>query len=128
MSFFNFITGGTPKVMAKQIADLHNITNGNYLFVFESTLNDIINNHRNYNHDFIFLFKENLLKNYTDLIAIKLNALAAPKGISYRETRESLETAIQKHLRNFRLPEEYITGNNYELSAPLSKELNNVPE
>lgn len=122
--FFDFITGGNPKVAANQLADLHYAVDGNYELVFLVVMQNICR--RKYNNDgFMSLYLDNAIHNYSELGAVQLNALAAPRGIPIYDTISDFRQRLAKHLLARHIPPALVTGDNRYLTADFSTRLRN---
>jgi len=126
--FFDYLTGGNPKVAAGSIYNVHNLTGGNFAESFMIRWNSLVGVLVNAPilPKTATLAKRVLnkeLKNYTDLALFSLSMEAAPKNISYYETERVFRHKIEKYLRQKNIPEFYITGDNRSL---LEKSINEM--
>lgn len=77
-------------------------------------------------NDFYDYFLDNRIRNYCDLAAAQLNALAAPPGTPMLHTIFDFNESIGRHLRAQGIPEKFISGDNAELMEDLVSELRRV--
>lgn len=123
--FIDFLTGGNAKVMANHLADMHRDCGGDYPAVVMAVFADICQQ-KPKNNGFFNYFLSNQIRNYCDLAAAQLNALAAPPGTPLLQTMMDFEDALTKHLRARGIPENLISGNNTSLTKDLAEELSSM--
>lgn len=118
--FFDYVTGGNPKVAAKSIYNVHSLTNGNFIESFTIRWNSLVSTlvnmpklSKTVTIANKVLNKE--LKNYTDLALFSLSMEAAPQNTTYYETDKIFRPKIEKYLRELGIPEPFITGDNRNL-------------
>ena len=122
--FFNFISGGNAKVMANHLADMHRDSRGDYPAVVMAVFVDICQQRPN--NGFVNYFRGNGIRNYCDLAAAQMNALAAPPGTPMLQTLMQFEGVLSKHLRARGMPEYLVSGDNTALTEDLARELRNT--
>src|SRR3546814_12493821 len=107
--FLNFLTGGNPKVAAYALADLHYKLAEDYEAVFAAVFIDLCQRKCN-NDQFVSLYLENVIHNYSELGAVQLNALAAPRGFPIYDTISDFRRSLTKHLLARHLSQTLFTG------------------
>lgn len=112
----DFLTGGNGKVAAGRLADLHSMFNGDYERIYAQVFLELSNTRVN-NKSYLLKFATNSIRNYSELGAIQLNAVAAPLGTPIDDTISQFYNTIAKHLRARWVPEQLISGDNTSLTA-----------
>lgn len=124
MSFWDWITGGNAKVVARDIAKLHARTGGNYEEVF---LQSVLGIYASFPKGQITqkgivatkLIFENKIKNYVELAVLILYVSAAPEFQGYQTTYEQFSADMQKYLSTGNIPINLISGDNREITAEI---------
>lgn len=117
--------GDKARVTARQLACLHRNLGGDYESVVMAVMAGICQRNPASN-DFYDYFLDNRIRNYCDLAAAQLNALAAPPGTPMLHTIFDFNESIGRHLRAQGIPEKFISGDNAELMEDLVSELRRV--
>lgn len=123
--FIDFLTGGNAKVMANHLADMHRDSGGRYPAVVMAVFADICQQGPK-NDGFFNYFLGNQIRNYCDLAAAQLNALAAPPGTPILRTMADFEEALTRHLRARGIPENLVSGDNTAQTEELARELRSM--
>ena len=110
--FWDFMTGGNPKVCANAIADRY-YAKGDYWETVWSYRNEAMMRGRMarlaQHGD---LLQGWAMQNLTVLCAVDLNVFAGPENTSLAQTISFVQKDVEKQLRARGIPEKYISGNN----------------
>lgn len=116
----DYLTGGNAKVAAHSVAKYHVQFHGNYETVYLNVFMMICHSISTAkNPEALTMFENNQIKNYSELACVQLNVLAAPSGTSVYQTISDLKSRIAQYLLNKGLPQQYILGDNRELTIGL---------
>lgn len=118
----DFSVEDNTEVAVSHLARLHKNLGGDYESVVVAVMAGICRRNPA-SADFYNYFLGNRIRNYRDLAAVQLNALAAPPGTSIPQTISDFGESIERSLRAQGIPEKFITGNNAEVMEDLVREL-----
>jgi hypothetical protein len=121
-TYFDFSAGDKMKVAASHLARLHEDLGGDYESVVMAVIAGICQGNPS-SDDFYTFFLGNRIRNYCDLAAAQLNALAEPPGTPILQTIFDSRENIGRHLRAQGVPEQFISGDNAGLTMELIREL-----
>jgi hypothetical protein len=128
MSFLDYFTGGNSKVAARSTFEIYKdglSMYGNpeaayrYTFIFRyNTIVKYAKTKREY--AVVDLFRFNALKNCTDITIANLTALTPLESLQYYDTHNDFSDKVGKYLRDFGMPEKFISQDNSNLTDQLS--------
>lgn len=118
---FDYLSGGNAKVAANSLVEYHNKANGNYFNTYSLKFIYLYQNLQMTpslfnNTGFLAYFDHNEIKNYTDLVAIELNSLAAPSGTPITFTIFDFQKEIEGLLLKKKIPPQLVSGDNRSLT------------
>jgi hypothetical protein len=134
MAFLDYFTGGNTKVASRSTSDIYkeglSLYGGNdeayrYTFIFRyNTIVKYAKSMREYR--VIDLFKSNEIINCTDITIANLTALTPLESLQYYDTHNDFGKKVEKHLRDFDVPEKFISLNNTNLTSHILEYMDGI--
>ena len=128
MSFWDWLTGGNAKVVARDLVDVHRRCGGNYESVMQISMVALLTatlqkDVSKKNLIVIDCIISKLIRNYLDLCVLTLYANAAPDWEKYENTYAEFSGKIRNWLIADGIPLEYVDGDNRHLTNPIVDKL-----